>query len=326
MMTFLSLFTDSFLFALFIWPFLALALTLPILVIQYRRYNSFVFSRAVGAYLFILFGLGLVSFTLYPMPDNPIEFCRAYALSPQLMPLQFIADIRADGLDALLQVAMNIVFFAPLGVFGRLFFHWRLRTLIIVAFFVSLTIETAQLTGAFGLYPCSYRLFDIDDLLFNTFGALGGYGVAMLIPRKELALAESHAVVRRAGLLRYSVALIIDQIAMTVVYIFAALSLYLLIGSDGAINLKNELSIASFLLVNALIPFMAKGWSIGGLMVRLNLDDKERSLPRRIVFYVLRTVIIAAIVFSPKGIISILVLTCIVIFWSKRKQLPYQIV
>lgn len=42
---------------------------------------------------------------------------------------------------------------------------------------VSLLTETAQLTGIFGLYPCSYRLFDVDDLLLNTGGA--GLGFAL---------------------------------------------------------------------------------------------------------------------------------------------------
>ncbi|OFE15721.1 hypothetical protein BA895_21635 [Humibacillus sp. DSM 29435] len=40
---------------------------------------------------------------------------------------------------------------------------------------VSLLIETTQGTGIFGLYPCPYRLADVDDLLTNTLGAVIGW-------------------------------------------------------------------------------------------------------------------------------------------------------
>ena len=40
MLAFLLNFTPSFLIALLIWPFAAFFLTLPILVIQYRRFNK----------------------------------------------------------------------------------------------------------------------------------------------------------------------------------------------------------------------------------------------------------------------------------------------
>ena len=40
-----------------------------------------------------------------------------------------------------------------------------------------------QLTGVMGVFPCSYRLFDVDDLIWNTSGAVIGYGCAMLFDR-----------------------------------------------------------------------------------------------------------------------------------------------
>ncbi|OYX53534.1 hypothetical protein B7Y92_02585 [Candidatus Saccharibacteria bacterium 32-50-13] len=41
MLSFLSSFSTSFLAAVLIWPFLAVALTLPILIMQYRRYKRY---------------------------------------------------------------------------------------------------------------------------------------------------------------------------------------------------------------------------------------------------------------------------------------------
>jgi glycopeptide antibiotics resistance protein len=37
--------------------------------------------------------------------------------------------------------------------------------------------ELAQLTGVFGLYPCAFRTFEVDDLIFNIFGLLAGFAM-----------------------------------------------------------------------------------------------------------------------------------------------------
>ena len=48
------------------------------------------------------------------------------------------------------------------------------RNVIVLTFLLSLTIELAQLTGLFFIYPGSYRLFDVDDLMLNTLGGFTG--------------------------------------------------------------------------------------------------------------------------------------------------------
>lgn len=326
MLGFLSTFSTSFLAALLVWPFLAAFLTLPILIAQYRKYNKFIFSRAVMTYLFVFFSLGLISFTLYPMPDNPAEFCKAYALSPQLIPFNFIANIQAEGQRAILQIVMNIIFFLPLGVFARLLFRWKILPTILLSLGLSLAIETAQLTGVFGLYPCSYRLFDVDDLFFNTLGGIGGYALAMVIPQRELEKAEKNDVMRRAGLLRYAVAFVIDQILVTASFIFAILAVYLVFGNDIALNLREIVYAGAFLVLHTFIPYLAKGWSIGGKFVRLNHDDKQRPVFQRLLFYTLRTLFIAIFTFPFNGVIPLLAVLLLVVMWVRWKKLPYQIV
>ena len=183
MIHFLSSFSGSFLLALLAWPFVAAMITIPILVGQYRRYNKILFGRATLIYFFVFYLIGLASFTLYPMPDNPQLFCQDYHLVPQLSLFWFLKDIQTNGTVAILQVVMNIILFLPIGFFARILLRWRFFPTIIGAFLVSLLIETAQLTGGFGLYLCSYRLFDVDDLMFNTIGGIIGYLVALFIPR-----------------------------------------------------------------------------------------------------------------------------------------------
>lgn len=326
MLSFLSTFTEPFLLALLSWPFLALFLTLPILVIQYRRYGKVNIGRGLIAYAFILYGLSLVSFTLYPMPSNPLEFCRDYNLSPQLIPFSFIHDIQSEGLRAILQVGMNLLFFVPLGVFCRLFFNLRFRTALLIGFMTSLFIETAQLTGAFGYYPCSYRLFDIDDLIINTLGAVIGYTIARLIPRREIDRLSKHAVIRKAGLVRYTVAFIIDQVIAYLVAVMVILSVYFIFGNASALAIRDTCFLVISIVVVSVAPLLLKGWSAGGWIVRLNHDDQKRTTLRRIIFYIVRAVMLCIIAFPPydNALISVAVIVVLLIVWWRKKRLIYQ--
>lgn len=326
MLSFLSSFSTSFLAAVLIWPFLAAALTLPILIMQYRRYNKVSFGHSALIYIFMLYALGLVSFTLYPMPDDPTAFCTAYQLSPVLNPLTAIMDIRTDGMRAVLQLAMNVAFFVPFGVLARILFGWKFWRTMLGSFLLSLTVETAQLTGVFGLYPCSYRLFDVNDLMVNTIGGAVGYSLAMLIPKREIERAEKDAVVRRAGLLRMTVALVIDQIIAIGLAIAVLVAVYLFINKDIAMDVRDWVDVGVLLVVHIIIPYIARGWSIGSRMVRFNHDDKRRSFIRRTLFYVLRAAYLWLLFLSSNGLITLLVVVVTLVVWAKWKRLPYQII
>lgn len=73
-----------------------------------------------------------------------------------------------------LSVVMNFLLCSLIGVmFWRHFVHLRIAALL--GFGLSLTVELTQLTGIWGLYPCAYRKFDVDDLLLNTLGVTLGF-------------------------------------------------------------------------------------------------------------------------------------------------------
>ena len=91
-------------------------LTLPILAHLYHRDGRLRFWSAARAYLIVLYFLGLGCFTLYPLPAGDAGIGITYGIAPQLDPLAFIADIRKDGITAVLQIVMNIIFFMPLGL------------------------------------------------------------------------------------------------------------------------------------------------------------------------------------------------------------------
>ncbi|QWF76667.1 VanZ family protein [Amycolatopsis sp. CA-230715] len=195
---------------------LALLLAVPYLAWSYRRRGEFGLGHMVLALGCLVYALALWTYTLLPVPDTTPEWCARHATEPQLRPFQFLSDIRAEatgpGLGALLrngalqQVVLNVALFVPLGMFGRHLF--RLRPLVVVAagFGMSLFIECTQLTGVWGLFGCSYRLFDVDDLLVNTTGAVLGVVMApalRLVPwqRVRLAPTEPRPVTTRRRLL-----------------------------------------------------------------------------------------------------------------------------
>lgn len=161
----------------------------PFVAIQYRREGRLTLRRTALWGCFLVYGLALWTYTLLPMPDPGDIRCVA---GPQLRPFQFVTDIIDEGgirsvadvvrNPAVMQVALNVALFTPLGFFLRLAWQRGVVASTVVGLLLSVTIEATQATGVWGLYPCAYRLLDVDDLLTNTAGALLG-GLASLALR-----------------------------------------------------------------------------------------------------------------------------------------------
>lgn len=72
---------------------------------------------------------------------------------------------------------MNLVFFAPIGLaLASQTRRWSIAA--VTGLSVSSFIELAQITALFGIYPCRYRHFEVDDLILNTAGVLLGFAFA----------------------------------------------------------------------------------------------------------------------------------------------------
>ncbi len=85
----------------------------------------------------------------------------------------------------MLQVLLNVLLFMPLGFFLRVLGGRGIVTAVVAGLGISLFVETTQLTGVWGVYPCAYRLFDVDDLVTNTLGAVLGSAIAaVIVPRR----------------------------------------------------------------------------------------------------------------------------------------------
>jgi glycopeptide antibiotics resistance protein len=174
---------------------LAIAGLVPWAALEYRRHGRLGVRRGLLAFGTLVYALALVTYTLLPLPDDVAAVCRV-AARPQLQPFTFVGDVvREGGISgprsllanpAVAQVLLNVLLFVPLGALVR---HAVLRRRVVAGllvggaagFVLSLLIEFTQLTGDWFLYPCAYRLFDVDDLRANTAGALIGTFFAPVI-------------------------------------------------------------------------------------------------------------------------------------------------
>ncbi|MGO1276091.1 MAG: VanZ family protein [Corynebacterium variabile] len=165
---------------------LAVVLFVPFVWLNYRRDGRLTVSRTLLWVGFLVYAMALWTYTLLPLPDPTDIVCRG----AQTRPLQFVDDIRAYNTSstralltnpAVLQVALNVVFFVPLGLFLRLLWGRGILWSAVAGFAVSLFIETTQYTGVWGIYSCAYRFFDVDDLLANTSGAVIGAVLAAVV-------------------------------------------------------------------------------------------------------------------------------------------------
>ena len=185
--------------ALILGSQVAVLLFIPVAAVQYRRDGRLGpgdLCVLIGA---AVYGVALWTYTLLPLPDVGDYTCQ----DAQTRLTAFADDIRRAaeqsgyaGLgtpsellrnQAFLQVVLNVVLFLPFGVFVRLITHRGVLVATTLGLAVSLLIEVTQLTGVWGVYPCAYRLFDVDDLLTNTLGALLGAVVSSRTPPGDVA-------------------------------------------------------------------------------------------------------------------------------------------
>lgn len=331
---FLSGYSDSFLMALALWPVASFALTLPILAWLYHRDGRLRFLSAAGAYLSVLYLLGLACFTLYPLPDGDSGPGITYGLAPILNPLHFIDDIRADGLAPVAQLAANVALFVPLGFISARGVRLGLPATAALGFACSLAIECAQLTGLFGIYPYAYRTFETTDLVTNTAGALLGWVLARLVARVLPDAPEAEPEVTRSpGFVRRFVAFCID--------LALAGALYLIVSSAGsiacylagasfdafaALHVPEVLSAACLAVMEIAVPWKRGGQTFGGGFVRMTCETVEREGTRRALFYAARFFVLLCATglpaFEPR--LTLVPLACLAFYLFKRKM-PYDL-
>lgn len=207
--------------AFFIFPVVALVITLPYLIYHYKKFGAVTILRSIVVYSFILYVINVYFLVILPLPDRDVV---AQMTSPtyQLMPFHSVkVFLESSGFQlhdkstwwpALKShysttVLFNIAMFFPLGIYLRYYFRCGFGKTLLFSFLGSLFCELTQLSALYGIYPRPYRLFEVDDLITNTLGGLLGFCLAPLfvfflptrdkIDRMSLQSGETVPIMRR---------------------------------------------------------------------------------------------------------------------------------
>lgn len=260
---------------------LAVLLFVPFVALSYRRRGGFGVGRFFVWGAALIYLMAVWTYTLLPLPDPDAIRCAGVNLDVGA----FVDDIRGAvsrrGRSALtdpavLQLLLNVLLFVPLGFFVRVLGGRGIPTAVVAGFAVSALVETTQLTGVWGLYPCAYRVFDVDDLLTNTCGALLGSLLALLVPRRHWGTprhpdAEAPRPVTRG---RRFLAMLCDVLGGWLTGIAAAVVFQLALWALGAQAAMRDGTAAGVVggvvpIVVGLIVVMATGRTVGDLAVQL---------------------------------------------------------
>ena len=168
-------------------PLIAIAITIPFAALYYAKNKGLNVRWFTYFYVFVLYFLCAYFMTILPLPSkDSFEDMRPINELIQLIPFQSFFDIKSESLlHDIAIIVFNVFLTVPLGFFLRYLFRLSFKKVLLIGFLTSLLYEITQITGIFFIYPRPYRIFDVDDLIVNTLGALIGY---WLMPRMSRLL------------------------------------------------------------------------------------------------------------------------------------------
>lgn len=266
--------------ALVTFPFIALLITIPYVLKEYHKYGSFYWYRALIVYSFVLYLLVAYFLVILPLPSRE-EVLALTTPTTQLIPFKFIIDfINSSGFvindfssyliafkSSLFFVPIfNIILTIPYGAYLHYYFKFNFKKTIFFSFLLSIFFELTQLTGLYFIYPRSYRLFDVDDLILNTFGGAIGYLIGNLLliflPNREAIDDTSKALGRKVSIVRRSIAYILDWIIAT--FIFGILFIIF----NFNVNYNYFIFVATYY---TLLPLIFNGQTIGCKFMKIKI-------------------------------------------------------
>lgn len=177
-------------------PLITVLFLIPCILFQRRKYGKLVPFRMAAMYAFILYLICAYFYIITPLPSFEYVLENPLSVRMQLHPLAFVYDFREQtywvltGIgkvnishSAWFQVLGNLILLFPFGIYLNYYFHRSLAQTACLSFLLSLFFELTQLSALYGIYPAPYRIFDINDLMFNTLGGVLGYFIAPQIKR-----------------------------------------------------------------------------------------------------------------------------------------------
>lgn len=286
--------------ALLLFPFLAAMITLPYIIMQYRKYGSILPIRVLIVYSFIFYLLCAYFLVVLPLP--PIEEVASYTKPiMQLIPFASLKEftmnssliwndpatyLTALNEPSLYLIVFNILLTVPFGVYLRYYFQCSWKKTLLLTFLLTLSFECLQLSALFGYYPRPYRLFDVDDLITNTLGGMLGYAITpvfahFLVSRSRMD-EKAYDRGRSVSPLRRVLAFFFDNlIVLLTTAIITALILFLhdeflLINPANRICLIYLAVVFVYLFI---LPILMHGKTLGKAAVKIKLVTMDGHTP-----------------------------------------------
>lgn len=279
--------------AIVIGAIVAVLLFVPFVAASYRLRGGMTLGRTIGWAALLVSFLAIWTYTILPAPAITDDYRCSTPNLDLLTDIRDILLIQQSGMSlianaALQVVVLNIIFFMPLGFLVRYLFGWGVARAALSGLVVSLAVETTQLTGIWGLYPCSYRLFSVTDLTHNTLGAVIGSLIALALLRRRQALAPSVAEPRPVTIGRRLLGMLSDVLVFSLVSLIAGLMvslLRLLVIAPGSPTVTDPLETAIGIAIGLavyLVPVLVTGTTIGesAVLVRATGGWKPTVLAR----------------------------------------------
>ena len=275
--------------ALQVFFVLALALLIPLYIFHCRNFGYFRPVHAIVFYLFLFYSLCATFLVTLPLPEVTDSFCQIHSFSSQFRPIafQFVVDIVEKNHVSLgnfnlisilkssefIQAFGNFLLLMPLGFFLRYYFQTNFRRATIIAIATTLTFEITQITGIYGIYPCPYRMFDVDDLILNTSGAIVGYMIMPLFWFLPKLHKWRKIMPQNVSLVRRLVAFVIDWLGANTLAKF--FTLFLCAQPLNSYSIIIDLSIYSVWFI--LVPLIWNGQTLGKKLVLIHLSQTNQN-------------------------------------------------
>ena len=277
--------------AMIAFPILAAVVTLPYLIYCYRKYGSVLGLRVPIIYSFILYLLCCYFLVIMPLPSR-----------------EYVAKLTGPRLQLVpYQALMNLLMFMPFGVYLHYYFGYKRRRVVVASLGLSLFFELTQLTGLYFIYPRSYRLFDVDDLMMNTLGGFLGYlaaiPLAKFLPSRADINRASYRRSRKVSLLRRLVALFCDAVCAGGLVMAVNLGLNLAGRHPSAISDVITVGLPIFGYF-AFLPIVFNSQTVGQKLTRMQVA-RLRGKPARWYQLIMRIVIVAIVMVAiPYAVMS----------------------
>ncbi|MFS0818142.1 VanZ family protein [Lysinibacillus sp.] len=290
----MSTYTESIFIAFFITIILSFVLFIPWLIYTYRKYGYLSMSKTIIMLSFIFYFLSALCLVLLPFPStrDTCSLQPADTIHSNLRLFQFVEDILKDSgvvvtnpstwlaitkQQAFYQAFFNFLLLMPFGVYLRYFLKERRywKRAFIISFLLTLFYEITQRTGIYGIFNCAYRLFDVDDLLLNSVGALLGFFLAPIV----WALFPSHEEVeaKAAEMEKRDIVKPISILLALVIDLCIAQMIWLMIGALTGYNGTFEflVKITLYMLLFGVMPSMLDGATLGMKVMRFTMVNKN---------------------------------------------------